>query len=98
MLLVARGDPNFTEIGKFDSSFRSISGSYPKPGSGSYVVVSGDTLQSIARSAYGDSKLWWKIAQANGLGGDDDLRMGQSLMIPSVAGNSNAADVFRPYD
>ena len=32
-----------------------------------HTVVQGETLQSIARTTLGDSRLWYRIAQANGL-------------------------------
>ncbi|WP_140637571.1 LysM peptidoglycan-binding domain-containing protein, partial [Methylibium rhizosphaerae] len=56
------------------------------------------TLRSIAQAAYGDNRLWWKIAQANGLSGDSDLRVGQTLSLPSATPSYNAADSFKPYD
>ncbi|WP_316682958.1 LysM peptidoglycan-binding domain-containing protein, partial [Ralstonia flaminis] len=57
------------------------------------------TLQSIARSAYGDSALWFRIAEANGLSSDRDLRVGQTLNIPNkAAGVHNDGSVFKPYD
>jgi hypothetical protein len=62
-------------------------------------VQSGDTLQSIAAGAYGDSALWFRIAQANGLSGNGDLKVGQTLAIPSgVQGTHNNAGTFQPYD
>ncbi|WP_219851901.1 LysM peptidoglycan-binding domain-containing protein, partial [Methylibium rhizosphaerae] len=68
-----------TVLSEFDSNFRSAS----SPSAvGSYRVQGGDTLRSIAQAAYGDNRLWWKIAQANGLSGDSDLRVGQTLSLP----------------
>jgi len=46
-------------------------------------VQAGDTLQGIAQSAYGDSALWYLVAEANGLSSDADLRVGQTLTIPN---------------
>jgi LysM repeat protein len=68
-------------------------------GSGTYTVRSGDTLQSIAQSIYGDSNLWYKIAEANGLSAGVSLIEGRTLMLPGgVAKNSHNADTFRPYN
>src|SRR6185436_15597766 len=79
--------------------YRSITGSYPAPSVGSYTVHQGDSLQSIAQAAFGDSSQWWRIAQANGLQSDRDLRVGQTLTLPSaVSGTSNNAGTFKPYN
>jgi nucleoid-associated protein YgaU len=51
----------------FDFGYARISASYPTPSPGAYTVRTGDTLQSIAQGAYGDSALWYRIAEANGL-------------------------------
>lgn len=65
----------------------------------SYTVQAGDTFQSIARDLWGDSSLWYKIADANGLGADSQLVAGRSLAIPLKGpSNSNNASMYRPYD
>lgn len=66
----------------------------------SYTVVGGETLKTIARNVLGDSSLWWRIAEANGLAvsGDGELQAGQTLSIPKLALNANNADTFQPYD
>lgn len=65
-----------------------------------YTVVGGETLKTIARNVLGDSSLWWRIAEANGLAvsGDGELTAGQTLSIPKLALNANNADTFQPYD
>lgn len=64
-----------------------------------YTVQAGDTLQGIAASLWGDSSLWYLIAEANGLSGDAALTAGQGLSIPLHGpSNRNSADMFRPYD
>ena len=84
---------------QFDASFQPINSGYPSASVGSYLVQTGDTLQSIAQSAYGDRQLWFVIAQANGLMSDADLKVGHSLTIPSRVGSvHNTADTFKPYD
>jgi nucleoid-associated protein YgaU len=42
----------------YDASFQPINSGYPSASVGSYLVQTGDTLQSIAQSAYGDRQLW----------------------------------------
>ncbi len=64
-----------------------------------YTVQSGDTLQGIAASLWGDSSLWYKIAEANGLSADSTLIAGQGLNVPLQGpANRSNADMFRPYD
>ena len=59
---------------------------------GTYTVQSGDTLQAIAANLWGDSALWYKIAEVNGLVGDETLVEGQLLIIPvGVQTNQNNA-------
>jgi LysM domain len=91
----------------FNFGYQPINGNYPTASPGSYQVANGDTLQSIAQGAYGDSALWYRIADANGLAGNSDLRTGQTLSIPNRVGtvhNSGvnsavgAAGTFKPYD
>ncbi|WP_347252640.1 LysM domain-containing protein, partial [Legionella sp.] len=58
----------------------------PQENIGTYIVQAGDNIESIALHIYGDSSLWYLIADANGLtdkvGG---LHNGQRLIIPPVA-------------
>ncbi|GKS92669.1 hypothetical protein AVTE2539_24910 [Acidovorax sp. SUPP2539] len=65
-----------------------------------YTVVGGETLKDIARNMLGDAKLWWRIAEANGLAvsGDGQLAAGQTLSVPKLALNANNVDTFQPYD
>ncbi|GKS92667.1 LysM peptidoglycan-binding domain-containing protein [Acidovorax sp. SUPP2539] len=65
-----------------------------------YTVVGGETLKDIARNVLGDAKLWWRIAEANGLAvsGDGQLAAGQTLSVPKLALNANNVDTFQPYD
>jgi len=39
-----------------------------KTATGRATVSAGDTLQSIAETLWGDSSLWYLLAEANGLG------------------------------
>jgi hypothetical protein len=63
-----------------------------------YPVQAGDTLRGIALAVYGDADLWYQIANANGLRGDQDLRVGQTINIPTKVGLHNNASTYTPYD
>lgn len=92
-------NPNFANIVDFHTGYARVSASYPAPSPGAYTIRSGDTLQSIAQGAYGDSALWYRIAEANGLASANDLKVGQTLNIPSGVGTiHNNASTFEPYD
>ena len=95
----AQNNPRFASHVDFEWGYQQINGNHPGAGPGSYRVAQGDTLQGIARAAYGDARQWYRIAEANGLNSDRDLKVGQSLVIPSqVSGTHNASDTFEPYD
>ncbi len=65
----------------------------------SYTVHAGDTLQGIAAMLWGDASLWYKLAEANGLGADAALIEGRTLSVPvGIVKNSNNAATFNPYD
>jgi YD repeat-containing protein len=83
----------------FDQSYEPISPTYPGPVAGNYTVRSGDTLQSIAQTLWGDSSLWYVLADANGLTAADPLVAGMQLTVPNKVTNvHNNAGTFRPYD
>ncbi|WLQ15717.1 LysM peptidoglycan-binding domain-containing protein [Hahella aquimaris] len=83
----------------FDQNFQPINYDYPGKASSYYEVHEGDKLSSIAASMWGDASLWYLLADANGLTGDQDLKAGLSLVIPNVVTNiHNNANTFRPYD
>ncbi|MET3513407.1 YD repeat-containing protein [Pseudacidovorax sp. 1753] len=92
------GVPLFNVQADFNFGYQPIDGNYPSSSPGTYAVGAGDTLQSIARGAYGDQSLWYLIADANDLSGNGDLKSGQVLTIPSRVGSSNSASSFKPYD
>lgn len=93
------GTPRFTPVADFGLTYQAIDGNHPSAGVGSYTVRAGDTLQGIAQAAYGDSRLWFKIAQANGIASASDLKVGQTLNIPSnVSGTHNASGDYKPCD
>jgi nucleoid-associated protein YgaU len=47
-----------------------------------HVVKKGETVGEIAQKYYGSSKNWQRILEANGLKRPEDLRSGQTLVIP----------------
>lgn len=66
----------------------------------SYSVQStNETLQGIAQSIWGDANLWYLIADANALGSDAKLTVGQVLRIPARV-NTVHGDygTYKPYD
>jgi len=80
-------------------TFTPISSEYPGRSPGSYVVNEGDTLARIAQSVWGDSKMWYLIADANGLDVSLPLTPGSSLKIPNVVSSThNDATTFKPYN
>jgi YD repeat-containing protein len=95
---LAQNGPFFTPQSDFSFGYQPINGNYPAGTPGSYSVGVSDTLQSIAKGAYGDSSLWYLIADANGISGNADLRAGQVLRIPAATSNANNAGTFKPYD
>jgi YD repeat-containing protein len=92
------GTPVYTTAADFSFGFQPTGGDIKDAAPSSHVVGAGDTLQSIAQMSYGDSRLWYVVAEANGLAGNQDLRAGQVLKIPATESSANAADTFRPYD
>ena len=59
----------------------------------------GETLQGIAKQAYGDAGYWYRIAEANGLDATSTLHPGQQLLLPGLTGTTyDRADSIRPYD
>jgi YD repeat-containing protein len=67
-------------------------------GAGTVVVQENDTLQRIAQRVYGNAGMWYVIAEANAIEGNDDLIAGTALRTPAVKTVANTADTFRPYD
>ena len=66
---------------------------------GSYTVRGGDTLAGIAQQLWGDAGLWYKLADANGLGAGTSLAAGQTLRLPAGVLRSAYSDAtLSPYD
>lgn len=83
----------------WDQSYEPINSRYPSASATTYTVREGDSLQAIARAIWGDSAMWYLIAEANGLSDDGGLIAGQLLLIPNKVTNiHNNANTFRPYN
>nr|WP_229522336.1 LysM peptidoglycan-binding domain-containing protein [Massilia antarctica] len=63
--------------------FQNFDKEFPSGGMQSYTVKGGESLQNIADSMYGNASLWYLIADANGLSGNETLKAGQVLRVPS---------------
>jgi LysM repeat protein len=84
----------------FDFSFQPFNEGFPAKVASTHVVQPNESLRSIAASVYGDPNLWYLIADANGLTGNDTLAAGLRLVLPNVGSTNvhNTAETFRPYD
>ncbi|HDR9179635.1 TPA: LysM peptidoglycan-binding domain-containing protein [Burkholderia vietnamiensis] len=83
----------------FDENYMAINGAYPAASAGQWTVRAGDTLKSVASALWGDSSLWYVLADANGLKSMDELRPGELLTVPNKVTNvHNTATTFKPYD
>jgi len=61
-------------------------------------VQTGDTLRSLAQRVYGNSNLWYVLAEANALQGDGDLVAGSTLKVPEVKVTANDSNTFKPFN
>ncbi len=50
------------------------------------IIKSGDRLDHIAHSAYGNGRLWWVIAAASGIGWALQVPPGTIVWVPSDLG------------
>lgn len=83
----------------FDQNYSPITISSPGDASQTYTVVDGDTLQSIAQQIWGDSNLWYLIADANGLSPEQTLVAGTTLVIPNdVVNIGHSSTTAKPYN
>lgn len=93
------GSSYSTPNANFDQSLAPINSYSQGGGSGSYSAKGGETLSGIAAQLWGDSGLWYKLAEANGLSGSSVLAPGQVISIPGgVMRSTNSASTFQPYD
>jgi LysM repeat protein len=99
---------NGNVIGSSDRTSESFSAGFEKIGAAanmasptSYTVQQGDTLQSIARSVWGDANLWYLIANGNGVGNgpSEGLTAGTVLILPPRVNTVyNNYQTFKPYN
>jgi YD repeat-containing protein len=103
--LVANGQLLGTNNGyevdtNFVNPYQSATSSSMTAASSAYTVrTDGETPSSIAQNIWGDSKLWYLIADANALAGNDALAAGKVLRIPPRANTiHNDYQTFKPYN
>ncbi|KAG9609068.1 hypothetical protein KCV01_g4047, partial [Aureobasidium melanogenum] len=83
----------------FDANYQPINSSYPGTAPTSYIVHANDTLPGIAQAIWGDSSLWWMLADANNLTLDAALVPNTVLTVPNKVTNiHNNSSTVRPYD
>ncbi|HEX4694658.1 LysM peptidoglycan-binding domain-containing protein, partial [Sphingomonas sp.] len=83
----------------FDQAYDPYTSYAQGAGGGSYTARSGDSLASVAAQLWGDASLWYKLAQANGMGADGALTAGQVLNVPGgVSKSGNNAGTSKPYN
>lgn len=56
----------------------------PKADDNYHVTNDGDTLDGIAFNYYGESKLWWVIADVNNIENPLNLDSGLTLLVPKI--------------
>lgn len=86
----------------FDANYQPINSDYPAATPSAYTVRAGDTLQSVARALWGDSSLWYLLAEANGMINQQPsaaLVADTTLVVPNqVANIHNTSATFKPYN
>lgn len=93
------GASSSTNAADFDLAYDAVNSYTQGSNAGMYIVQAGDTLSGIAASLWGDSALWYKLAEVNGLTAESELPEGLPLIIPSgVVRDTNNASTFKPYD
>jgi len=94
-VLANAGTSNVSEI---SDTFTPISSDYPGRTPTSYIVNQGDTFASIAQAVWGDSGMWYLIADANVQDPSKPLVPGNTLRIPNVISSThNNESTFKPY-
>jgi YD repeat-containing protein len=92
------GNMSQTRYADFDQAYTPVASSSSDHNS-TYTIQAGDNLRTIASSLWGDASLWYKLAEANGLNGDETLVAGRVLIVPQgVSAIHNNADTFQVYD
>ena len=99
---ISSGDLKIGQVIKLPASAPSAvpdSGSSPTPpatGSKTHTVAKGETLGDISKIYFGTSRNWKKIEAANPGVTSDNLKIGQKLIIPEIAGTTPDAPSSSP--
>ena len=92
-------NPQFVTGADLNFTYQPVNDAHPGATPTAYRVQPGDTLQGIAKLAYGDAGYWYRIAEANGLDARTTLQTGQQLQLPGLTGTTyDRAESIRPYD
>lgn len=83
----------------FDANYEAYNSTSVDQSGSSYTATGGESLQSVAQNLWGDSSLWYLLADANGLDPSVTLDAGQRLTVPGRTTNvHNNTTTFKPYD
>ncbi|WP_443751346.1 hypothetical protein [Asticcacaulis solisilvae] len=85
--------------GNIDINYGAYNAATLDQSTSSFTALGGESLQDVAQNLWGDSSLWYILADANGLYADTTLSAGQTLRIPAKPANvHNNASTFKVYD
>ncbi len=83
----------------FGLAYNAVNAETHQAGSGQYRARGGETLGQVAQAVWGDSSLWYKLAEANGIGANTALSAGRTIRVPAgVMRNTHNAASLQPYD
>ncbi|WP_242628944.1 LysM peptidoglycan-binding domain-containing protein [Xanthomonas oryzae] len=92
----------YVAAGRFDGKTDVLGqmNAYASTDVGTYKVTvqAGDTLRGLAQKLYGNSNLWYVLADANAIDDDSGLVAGATLNVPDVKANTNDATTFKPFN
>jgi YD repeat-containing protein len=91
--------PVVTTNGNVDINYEAFNAVTLDQSTSSFTALGGETLQDVAQNVWGDSSLWYLLADANGMTAGETLAAGQTLRIPAKPANvHNNASTFKVYD
>jgi YD repeat-containing protein len=83
----------------FANTYESASSAANTAAPSIYTAQGGETLQGIAKAVWGDSRLWYLIADANGKTGRETLVAGEIIKLPSRTNTVHSDNTtFKPYN
>ncbi|WP_242629192.1 LysM peptidoglycan-binding domain-containing protein [Xanthomonas oryzae] len=92
----------YVAAGRFDGKTDVLGqmNAYASTDVGTYKVTvqAGDTLRGLAQRLYGNSNLWYVLADANAIDDDRGLVAGATLNVPDIKANTNDATTFKPFN